>query len=43
MLLQVGVVTSLAYTIFDLSLVGILAVCIYYAEKLFMLKIENED
>jgi hypothetical protein len=43
MLLNVGIVTSLAYTIFDLSLVGILAVCIYYAEKLFMLKIENED
>jgi hypothetical protein len=40
MLLKIGVVTSLAYTIFDLSLVGILVVCIYHAEKLFLYKTE---
>jgi hypothetical protein len=38
MLLKLG---SLAYTVFDLSLVGILAICIAYAEKLFNLKIEE--
>jgi hypothetical protein len=41
MLLKIGVVTSLAYTIFDLSLVGLLAICIYYTEKLFTTKIEK--
>ena len=37
----IKLVISLAYTLFDLSLVGILAFCVFYAEKLFTSKVEE--